>query len=65
MSGGTEHDVVLSQIQKIWRGYWSRKKVFDFYGRKKYFHELEWKTELMRHVYPTLFYLNIVAYSML
>ena len=34
----------------MWRGYASRKKVFDFYGRKKYFRDLEWKTELMRCV---------------
>ena len=34
----------------------SRKKVFDFYGRKKYFRELEWKTELMRHVNVYVFW---------
>jgi len=36
------------KIQKIWRGYSSRKNVFDFYRRKKEFQEMEWKAELIR-----------------
>jgi len=42
--------VCRHQIQKIWRGFWSRKKSFDFYDRKKYFTELEWKAELIKYV---------------
>lgn len=34
-------------IQKIWRGYYSRKYVFNYYKRKAYLQAIEQKNEIV------------------
>jgi hypothetical protein len=34
-------------IQKVWRGYHSRRTIFDYYGRKKYLVEVGQKVYLI------------------
>ncbi|KAJ3290732.1 spermatogenesis-associated protein 17 [Rhizoclosmatium sp. JEL0117] len=36
------------KIQKIWKGYWSRKAKFDYYARKKYLADVVVKMEELR-----------------
>ena len=40
--------LIVLQLQKTWRGYRSRKYVFNFYRRRQYFSELERKNSAIR-----------------
>ncbi|CAF0924219.1 unnamed protein product, partial [Didymodactylos carnosus] len=42
------YDDYATRIQKIWRGYYIRKYIFNYYSRKKYFNILEQKNEQVR-----------------
>ena len=35
------------QIQKIWRGYYSRKYIFNYYKRKAYLQAIQQKNEIV------------------
>ena len=39
---------IFVQIQKIWRGYWSRRNRFDFACRKNYFESIQRRNEAIR-----------------
>ncbi|CAF1234925.1 unnamed protein product [Didymodactylos carnosus] len=42
------YDDNATKIQKVWRGYYVRKYISDYYSRKKYFNVLEQKNEQVR-----------------
>ncbi|PVD26298.1 hypothetical protein C0Q70_13969 [Pomacea canaliculata] len=42
------YNLMASKIQKIWRGYYVRKYVFDFYSRRRYIEALKLKNEIIR-----------------
>uniref|UniRef100_A0A1I8IU60 Spermatogenesis associated 17 n=1 Tax=Macrostomum lignano TaxID=282301 RepID=A0A1I8IU60_9PLAT len=42
-----------AQIQKMWRGFYVRKYVFDYYSRKKYLESLVAKNEMISELKPT------------
>ena len=41
---------IIFQIQKMWRGYYVRKYVFNYYSRKRYLEALQIKNEIVRYV---------------
>jgi hypothetical protein len=45
-----QYDACATVIQKMWRGYYSRKHIHDFYMRKAYLHALTLKNEEVRFV---------------
>ena len=42
------HDARCIQVQKVWRGYYVRKYVFNYYSRKKYLEGLLVKNAMIR-----------------
>ncbi len=41
---------IVPQIQGLWRGYYVRKYVFDYYAQREYLEGLVRKNELVRYV---------------
>lgn len=50
VEGVSLHLFFCLQIQKMWRGYYIRKYVFNYYSRKRYLEALQVKNEIIRYV---------------